>query len=143
MRKPKLVFIALVAVFGLIQLVPYGFDHDNPPTVEGPDWDTPTTLALVKRSCFDCHSNETVWPWYSNVAPLRWVIAHHVEEGREHLNFSRWDLPQKDAHEAAEEVEDGEMPMAGYLLLHQDKKLSESERAALIKGLKATIGDKK
>ena len=132
-----------LGLFALIQLVPYGRDHSNPPVTSEPKWDTPQTRALVKRACFDCHSNETVWPAYSHVAPASWLIQKHVDEGRHELNFSTFDQGKSKRHasEAAEEVSEGEMPMAGYVLLHSEAKLTEAEREALIAGLKATFGE--
>lgn len=140
-RWKKVALVVGVLLVG-IQLVPYGRDHDNPAVVQEPKWDTPETRALAVRACFDCHSNETKWPWYSQVAPVSWLVQHHVEDGRKHLNFSRFDQPQRHAHESAEEVDEGEMPMKGYVLLHSEAKLSEAEQAQLIKGLKATFGAK-
>lgn len=135
----KKIALGLVALFAVIQLVPYGWDHENPPVVKEPAWDSPETKALVQRSCYDCHSHETKWPWYSNVAPARWFVYHHVDEGRHELNFSRWDKKQKHAKDAAEEVEEGEMPLAPYLITHGEAKLTDAEKEALIKGLKATV----
>lgn len=134
-----------LGLFGLIQLVPYGRDHTNPPVTGAATWDTPETQALAKRACFDCHSNETVWPWYSHVAPLSWVIQHHVDEGRGELNFSAFDQPRarRHAQDTVEEIEEGEMPMAGYVALHPEAKFTDAERAALIAGLKASFGEKK
>jgi hypothetical protein len=134
------ILLGLAALLVLIQLVPYGRDHTNPPTRAEPAWDSPETRALVVRTCFDCHSNETRWPWYSHVAPVSWLLQNHVDEGREHLNFQEFNRPQEDAHEAAEEVEEGEMPMWSYLLLHGEAKLPEAEKQALIRGLEATFG---
>lgn len=131
----------LVVLFVLIQLIPYGRAHTNPPVKAEPAWDRPETKALAARLCYDCHSNETHWPWYSSVAPISWFIQDHVDEGREHLNFSEWDRPQKHAKEAAEELEEGEMPAFGYTWVHADARLSEAEKAALIAGLKATLGE--
>ena len=92
-RKLVLIGVAvLAAAFLLIQLVPYGHAHDNPPVAAEPNWDSPQTRELAQRACFDCHSNETTWPWYSNVAPVSWLVQHDVDEGREYLNFSRWGL---------------------------------------------------
>jgi mono/diheme cytochrome c family protein len=127
-------------LFLLLQLVPYGRSHENPPVREEPAWDSPETRALAERACFDCHSNETAWPWYSWVAPVSWLVEHDVEEAREHLNFSEFDRPQKDADEAAEEVEEGEMPLWFYKPLHAEARLSGEELATLIQGLKATFG---
>ena len=115
--------IELVLLAVLIQLIPYGHDHSNPPVMEEPTWDSPQTRAIVKRACFDCHSNETVWPWYSNIAPASWLVYRDVSEGREHLNFSEWDLHpsvpegggEGEEHQHGPEVirevlETGEMP---------------------------------
>lgn len=129
----------LIGLFILIQLVPYGRAHTNPPVQKEPAWDSPETRALAVRACYDCHSNETHWPWYSNIAPLSWLVQDHVDEGREHLNFSEWDRPQKHAEEAAEEVEEGEMPLFGYVLLHSSAKLTDTEREALIQGLEGSL----
>ena len=84
------VVVALIVGFGLIQLVPYGRDHTNPPVTSEPAWDSPQTKALAQKACFDCHSNETVWPWYSSIAPGSWLIYRDVVEGRGNLNFSEW-----------------------------------------------------
>ena len=84
--------VGLIVIGLVIQLIPYGHNHTNPPVVQEPSWNRPETRAIVKRACFDCHSNETVWPWYSNVAPVSWLIYRDVAEGRQHLNFSEWDV---------------------------------------------------
>ena len=81
-------FGILVAGFLLLQLIPYGHAHNNPVVVKEPAWDSPTTRTLAQRACFDCHSNETVWPWYTNIAPVSWMTQHDVEDGRRKLNFS-------------------------------------------------------
>ncbi len=88
-----------VLVVGLIaiQLVPYGRNHTNPPVQSEPNWDSPETRALAERACFECHSNETAWPWYSNIAPVSWLVQHDVDEGREKLNFSEWSTAVKKA----------------------------------------------
>ncbi len=80
--------LVLVLAFVAIQFVPYGGDHVNPPVGAEPIWDSPGTRTLAKQACFDCHSNETVWPAYSRVAPVSWLIQHDVAEGRAVLNFS-------------------------------------------------------
>src|SRR5437764_214194 len=91
-----LVVLALV-LFGLMQLVPTGISYTNPPVVSEPNWDSPQTRALAQRACFDCHSNETTWPWYSHVAPVSWLLARDVIEGRSRLNFSTWGQPNEGA----------------------------------------------
>ena len=83
--------VATVLVFGAgIQLVPYGHTHTNPPVVQEPAWYSARTRQLFMAACADCHMNETQWPWYSSVAPVSWLVARHVQEGRERLNFSEW-----------------------------------------------------
>ncbi len=131
---------AALLLFLLIQLVPYGRAHNNPPVRQEPTWDSPQTQALAERACYDCHSNETEWPWYSNVAPVSWLLQHDVIEGRSKFNVSEWGREQDDAEEAAKTVAEGEMPPPTYLLSHPTARLTESERAALVQGLQATFG---
>lgn len=121
------------------QVVPYDRDHDNPPVTAEPAWDTSATRELARRACFDCHSNETRWPWYSNIAPLSWLIQRDVEEGREELNWSEWD-PDSEGDESAETVIEGSMPPGTYSLLHPEARLSDQEIDALVAGLVATFG---
>ena len=138
----KKILIGAVALFVLIQFVPFGHDHTNPPVVAEPQWDTPQTRQLYMRACGDCHSNETKWPWYSSVAPVSWLVAHDVDEGREHLNTSNWGHQKKnEGDEAAKEVREGEMPPLVYLPTHPEARLSSEEKSQLIAGLKATFGD--
>jgi hypothetical protein len=92
---------------------------------------------ILERSCYDCHSNETRWPWYSNVAPAGQWLAHHVEEARHHLNFSNWEKiaehrRAKLMKEMSEEVAAGHMPLHSYLWLHGGARLSEQERAFFV-----------
>lgn len=138
-RRLLLGLIAVVVVlFVAIQLVPV--NRSNPPVASEPQWDSPDTRALAERACFDCHSNETEWPWYSYVAPVSWGITREVQEGREVLNFSEWQRAYEEAHEAAEVLQEGEMPPAKYIPLHPEAKLTASERQQLIAGLQATTG---
>ncbi len=87
--------VLAAAGFGLLQLVPYGRNHTNPPVAAEPAWASAQTRALAVRACFDCHSNETTWPWYSNVAPVSWLIQRDVDEGRRRLNFSEWNTTRR------------------------------------------------
>ena len=139
-RILKYVAIGVAVLFLLIQLVPYGRDHDNPPVTGEPDWDSPRTRELAQAACFDCHSNETEWPWYSNVAPVSWLVYRDVVNGRNKLNWSEWDGEQEEAGEAAETVEEGEMPPRQYTWVHFDARLSDAEKEELIAGLEATFG---
>ncbi len=131
--------IGAIVLFVLIQLVPYGRNHTNPPVTMEPAWDSSQTRQLAVRACYDCHSNETVWPWYSNVAPVSWLTQRDVDEGRAELNFSEWNRPQK-TDEIVKSVQKGEMPPAIYLPTHPDANLSAGDRQALIQGLTATFG---
>jgi hypothetical protein len=126
--------LAGVIIFGLIQLIPYGRNHANPAVVKEPTWDA-QTRALARRACMDCHSNETVWPWYSNIAPASWLIQHDVDEGRQRLNFSTWGSGRQEVEEIAGVVLEGEMPPPQYLLIHKEAKLTDAEKQTLVNGL--------
>lgn len=130
--------VGLVSLFLLIQLVPFGRNHSNPPVVQEPAWDSPQTRELAKRACFDCHSNETVWPWYSNIAPISWLVQRDTDEGRSKLNFSEWGRQELEVDEIGEVVLEGKMPPAKYLPTHPTARLSPAEREALARGLVAT-----
>ncbi|NNF63761.1 MAG: heme-binding domain-containing protein [Acidimicrobiia bacterium] len=132
--------VGLIGIFLAIQFVPYGRDHTNPPVLAEPVWDSTSTRELAVRACFDCHSNETIWPWYSNIAPISWGLQNDVDAGRDELNFSEWDGSQE-GDEAAESVRDRSMPPAQYLLAHPSARLSDTELDALERGLAATFGD--
>lgn len=139
----KIVLGAAVFV-ALTQFVPYGQDHGNPPVTGEPQWDSPQTKALFNRACADCHSNQTVWPWYSHIAPVSWLVQHDVDDGREHFNVSAWgDQKKNKGYDAAEELEHGGMPPVVYLPTHPEAWLSDREKQQLVDGLKATFGTKK
>jgi mono/diheme cytochrome c family protein len=140
MRWVRWGVVVIVGGLLLIQLVPYGRDHYNPPVVAEPAWDSPQTRELAVRACYDCHSNETEWPWYSNVAPISWLVQRDVDEGREELDFSEWNLSQE-GDESAETVREGSMPPSQYLLTHPEARLTDAELAALEAGLVGTFGE--
>jgi len=140
LRKPVAILGWCVLAFALIQVIPYGGDHQNPPVTAEPHWDSPQTRALFQRACFDCHSNESVWPWYSHVAPVSWLVANDVFSGRSHLNFSQWNQPQHHAADVANEVRSGDMPLWYYLPMHPAARLSPAEKQALIAGAGASLG---
>ena len=107
----------------------------NPP-VQGDFRGSADVVSVLRRACYDCHSNETVWPWYSRVAPVSWVIVHDVNEGRAALNLSTWNQlsPEKQAeamNESWEEVAEGKMPTWYYVVLHPDARLSASDQSVL------------
>ncbi|WP_295421367.1 heme-binding domain-containing protein [Sulfurovum sp.] len=137
----KKIISGLIVLLVLIQFIPYGKDHVNPKVIAEPKWDTPQTRDIFMRACGDCHSNETKWPWYSKVAPVSWSVYHHVEEGREHFNISMWGQQKKnEGKDAAEEVEEGDMPLFSYLIAHPEARLSGEEKQQFIKGLENTFG---
>ena len=140
-RRWKIVLVSVASLAAAMQIVPYGHDRSNPRVIAEPSWDSPETRALARRACFDCHSNETTWPAYARVAPASWLVYYDVVKGREELNFSEWQRPQKEAHEAAEKVRDNEMPPPPYRLMHSSARLSSEERAALARGLAKTLGE--
>jgi len=135
--------VSPLLLFAALQLVPYGRDRSAPPDGERPAWDSAATQSLARRACFDCHSNETRWPWYSSIAPISWRISSHVREGREKLNFSAFDAAnekvRESAGEAGETVTKNKMPPADYLLAHPEARLTATERQALVRGLDATF----
>ncbi len=123
----------LFGLFLLIQLYPV--NRDNPPVTE--EIQVPDNIkAIFERSCYDCHSNKTKWPWYSYIAPVSWLVAGHVEDGRKNLNFTEWDKydAKKRANkleEILDEIEEGEMPLPGYLRLHPEAVLSGEDIDAI------------
>ena len=130
----------LLALLLVIQVVPYGHSHTNPAVASEPAWDSPQTRTLFFRACADCHSNQTVWPWYTNVAPVSWLTTRDVVEGRESFNVSEWGREKNKGDEAAETVQKNEMPPWFYLPLHPTAKLTTAEQQQLINGLTATFG---
>jgi len=142
MSRSRRVVLGIVAVlvvlFIAIQFVPVPA-RANPPVQSQIQWNSPQTEQLVRTTCYDCHSNETVWPWYAQIAPVSWLIADDVEEGREAMNFSVGTADQISGEEAAEEVQEGAMPPAGYRLPHPDANLNPEQKAALIAGLQASL----
>lgn len=134
--RPQVVrrgLLGAVIVLAAIQFVPV--DRSNPPVeTEVP---VPATVrSVLRRACYDCHSHETVWPWYSRVAPFSWLVERDVREGRKELNFSAWnrlDAKRKarKMKETWKEVSEGEMPPWFYTAVHRDAALSSADRAAL------------
>ncbi len=106
-------------------------DRSNPP-VEQDVAAPPEVDVVLRRACYDCHSNETVWPWYSNVAPVSWLLARDVTEGRRELNFSTWNLydakkKAKKLKESVEEMAEGEMPPWFFVAVHRDAALAPGD----------------
>lgn len=138
-RKTVVGIVAVLFVlFVVIQFIPVPA-RANPPVQSQIQWESPQTEQLVRAACYDCHSNETVWPWYAQIAPISWLVAHDVEEGRDAMNFSVSAADEISGEEAAEEVEEGAMPPKSYLPLHPAANLSADQKAALIAGLQASL----
>jgi hypothetical protein len=135
----KWVVITIVVVFIGIQFVRPA--RTNPPVDQAQTMQsrlqlTPEVSAILDRSCQDCHSNSTRWPWYSNVAPASWFLIDHVNEGRQHLNFSDWGKldkrrADKKLEEMCEEVQDQFMPIDSYTWIHRSAKLSDADIKAI------------
>lgn len=130
MPKWKKIAFGVVAIVGLAQLVRFG--HENPPA-SGPAKLAPEVEPLLRRACFDCHSNETRWPWYAQVAPVSWLVQRDVVDGRKHLNFSTWgtlpdDRRARKQRGVGKAVTSGEMPMWIYVPLHPEAKLTAEEK---------------
>jgi hypothetical protein len=139
-RRVVLVVVGvIVAVFGLIQLVPYRVD--NPAVQQGPHWDSPRTLALARAACFDCHSNETTTVWWEDIAPLSWWITNHVRDGRAALNFSECSVRGGESGDAAETVRNRSMPPGYYTWfgMHSNADLTAQQRTELAAGLDQTL----
>ncbi len=139
----------LVALFLFAELISLLLET-NPPTISEPPWNSPQTRALAVRACFDCHSNETRWPWYSRVAPVSMLIVWDMVRGRNRLNFSSYRPGQpigegegeggrRGGNEFARVIDRGDMPPWYYLLLHPDAKLTDAEKQQLIQGLQASL----
>jgi mono/diheme cytochrome c family protein len=141
-RFLAVVVMATLGTFLVIQLVPYGKSHSNPPTTGEPQWANAETRDLMVRACFGCHSNEVTYPAYASVAPISWVVQSHVEEGRNRVNYSEFAQHPRGAHETLRVIENGSMPPSYYTMFgrHPEAKLTKEELATLIAGIKATPG---
>ncbi len=125
-----------------IQFVPV--HRVNPPIQS--ELTAPAEIApILRRACYDCHSNETRWPWYSHVAPISWFVIGHVNEGRGDLNFSEWpvfdfELQQLAMEDIEKQISEGKMPLQGYTLVHRDAKLTREDRDALLRWVRSHDG---
>lgn len=141
MKAIKKILIVLAVIFIAIQFIPSGIPENNPDDknsivhsnlIAGP------VLEQIRKSCFDCHSNQVQFPWYSKLAPTSWLLANHISEGRSHLNFSEWEAYSNREkigllEEIKDEVGSGKMPLKSYLLIHKDAKLNSEDISALLK----------
>lgn len=136
----KKILVVFLVAFIMIQFFP--IDKTNPPPTPGMDFlkikkTSPEIAKIITTSCYDCHSNETKYPWYSNIAPSSWFLKNHIDEGRKHLNFSTFATyePKRQAHkleECIEMVEKNEMPVESYIVGHSDAQLTPEQKQALI-----------
>jgi hypothetical protein len=145
MMNKKNIGLGLLAIVIVMQF--FRIDKENPEVNTQKDFiqitNPPQRVAnILKTACYDCHSHETNYPWYTNISPVSWWVKHHIDEGREHLNLSLWSdyNADKRAHkleEFYEEVEEGEMPLTSYTLAHADARLSDEDKALLIDWVKS------
>jgi Haem-binding domain len=134
-RTIKWLFLILFLAFIGIQFI--GVGKSNPPVTA--EISAPANIKnILRASCYDCHSNETVWPWYSKIAPVSWFIANDVNSGRKHLNFSDWEKyadakKEKKLKDIWNQVNEGEMPLRAYTFLHPGAELELDERNTIKK----------
>ena len=143
--KKRNILLGLLVVLFLIQFI--RIDKVNPSSPANQDFivveKPPTEVAnILKNACYDCHSHQTAYPWYTNIAPFAWMIRSHIKGGRQQLNFSTWSAyelkkKQHKLEEIAEEVAENKMPMKSYTWLHPEAKLSETDKATLINWVKS------
>ena len=141
MIKKILKVVVVVIAVGLVVIQFFRIDKANPPIVESETLQAavsvpPDVALIIGRSCNDCHSHKTVYPWYSNVQPVGWWLKYHMNDGMRHLNFSKFNTyePKKKSHkleEICEEVRAGNMPLPSYLWGHSEAVLSENDKTTL------------
>jgi hypothetical protein len=136
-KNAKAVLLVVAAVFVICQFI--RIDKQNPPIISDIPADS-TAKSILKQACYDCHSNETKWPWYSNVAPVSWLISNDVKEGRKHLNFSEWGSYSSEKQlskldDIRDELRQGEMPLWYYSLMHPRARIKQNEREKIIAGI--------
>jgi Haem-binding domain len=134
--------VLIVIVIILIGIQYFTIDKTNPPADMKKDFITLTNPSgkignMIKSSCYDCHSHHTKYPWYSNVAPVSWLLKSHIDDARKHVNFSTWgDYNSKkqdhNLEECIEYVKNGEMPMKGYVMLHEEAEITHEQKMLLI-----------
>lgn len=141
MKAVKVIIITLIVIFIAVQFIPSGIPLNVPDdnrSIANDSLVAGSVLKQLRNSCFDCHSNQVNFPWYSKMAPSSWFLAGHINEGRSHLNFSEWeDYSIREKVRILEEIKDevvsGGMPLKSYLLIHRDAKPDSSEVTAIMK----------
>jgi len=153
MFTARRLIVGFIVLIALIQFVPT--QHSNPPAADPVVFADPNAEAIARRACYDCHSNQTVWPWYAYIAPFSWYSVNHVAEGRAQLNFSdvtatltqaragdedgEQTSTAELAEESAETINKNEMPPSYYTLVHTDAILSAADKEALIAGINQAL----
>jgi len=141
MKAVKVIILTLIVIFIAVQFIPSGIPLNVPDdnrSIANDSLVAGSVLKQLRNSCFDCHSNQVNFPWYSKMAPSSWFLAGHINEGRSHLNFSEWeDYSNREKVRILEEIKDevvsGGMPLKSYLLIHRDAKPDAAEVAAIMK----------
>ena len=143
--------ISIAIIFILLMIQSIQIDKTTEPVNPATDFISVTAAntevaGLLKTACYDCHSNQPTYPWYTNIAPVSWWIKHHIKEGSQHLNFSIWGTysEKRKNHkleECIEMIEEGEMPMYSYTLMHKEAKLADSQKLQLVQFFKALKGN--
>lgn len=140
MKKPvKIAIYVILGLFVVIQFYPDGIPRENPAVETVIEWPDQQAKDLFYAACADCHSNETKWPWYSYVAPAKWIVKNHVVDGRKKFNISAQGFG-KDEHEAGEVIREDYMPMQGYTLLHSEANLNPDQKELLASTLEKMFG---
>ncbi|MDO4224924.1 MAG: heme-binding domain-containing protein [Bergeyella zoohelcum] len=140
MKKALKIALYIVVVFALVQFIPV--DRTNPPVQTSNNFahifKTPKEVEqILRKACYDCHSNETIYPRYAFVAPISWSVKHHINKGRKHLNFSEWGTYNQDLKEgmlrnSVADIEQNRMPLAGYIAQHPEAQLTDQEKQLVI-----------
>ena len=141
MKAVRIIIAALVLIFILVQFIPSGIPENKPEdekSIANDSLMAGTVLEQLRKSCFDCHSNQVDFPWYAKMAPSSWLLANHINEGKSNLNFSEWEEYSNREKiglldDIKEEVSSGKMPPKSYLLLHRVAKPAPEEIAAILK----------
>ena len=144
MKYLKITAIAILVILVIMQF--FRIDKTNPETSPENDFLTSVNAPqdihnMIKTSCYDCHSNETVYPWYSNFAPVSWMLKSHINDARDNINFSEWsDFTNKNKigiyEDCIDMINDHDMPLASYKLMHKEARLSDNQRNELINWFK-------
>jgi cbb3-type cytochrome oxidase cytochrome c subunit len=140
MTRAQKIILVLVVVFGLIQFIRPERNIETNPSRNDIFYKTDTPIAIstgVQQACYDCHSNNTVYPWYASVAPVSWMLANHVKEGKKHLNFSEWTIyspekRQKHLLEIVDVIENNDMPPKPYQMLHKEAMMAADVQALVV-----------